>query len=82
MSPAGFALAKISRQGAALAALSLVLGLTAACESASEREARKEREAYVNSLDIDELKSSLHTVNPDPYTDGTYKPRPGKFFQK
>ncbi len=78
MSPAGFALAKISRQGAALAALALVVGLTAACESASEREARKEREAYINSLDMDELKNSLHTVNPDPYSDGTIKPRYGR----
>jgi hypothetical protein len=49
-----------------LAALVAVAGLTA-CESAAEREARLEREAYLKSLDVEELKKQLETVNPDPY---------------
>ena len=39
----------------------------AACETAAERQARLEREAYVKSLDVEELKKQLDTVNPDPY---------------
>jgi hypothetical protein len=49
-----------------VAALLAVAGLTAACESAAEREARLAREAYVKSLDVEELKKQLETVNPDP----------------
>ena len=56
-----------------LAALAMVLGMTAACETAEERALREEREAYIESLDVDELKGSLETVNPDPYNDGTIK---------
>jgi hypothetical protein len=48
-------------------AMLALAGLTAACESAAERQARLEREAYIESLDIDELKGSLETVNPDPF---------------
>lgn len=49
------------------AALLAVAGLTTACESAAERQARLEREAYLESLDVEALKNSLKTVNPDPY---------------
>ena len=49
-----------------VAALLAAGGLTA-CESAAEREARLERKAYVKSLDVEELKKQLETVNPDPY---------------
>ena len=38
-----------------------------ACESDAERKARLEREAYIKTLDMEELKNSLETVNPDPY---------------
>lgn len=51
------------------AALVAVAGVTAACESAAERQARLEREAYLESLDVEALKNSLKTVNPDPYAD-------------
>lgn len=77
MVPAGFSLAAIKQWTLTLTALALVLGLTAACETAGERALRKEREAYIKSLDLDELKGSLETVNPDPYTDGTIKPHIG-----
>jgi hypothetical protein len=50
-----------------VAALLAVAGLTAACESATERQARLEREAYIKSLDVEELKKQLETVNPDPH---------------
>jgi len=50
-----------------VAAMLAVAGLTAACESAAERQARLEREAYIKTLDVEELKNSLETVNPDPY---------------
>ncbi|NIA72138.1 hypothetical protein HBA54_26465 [Pelagibius litoralis] len=43
------------------------VGLTAACESAAERAAREEREAYIETLNVEELKENLNTVNPDPY---------------
>ncbi len=56
-----------------LAALAMILGMTAACETAGERALREEREAYIESLDLDELKGSLETVNPDRYNDGTIK---------
>ena len=56
-----------------LAALGMVLAVTAACETAGERALREEREAYKESLDLDELRNSLETVNPDPYNDGTIK---------
>src|SRR3546814_11735372 len=49
-----------------VAALLALAGLTA-CESAAEREERLAREAYIESLDIEELKKDLETVNPDPY---------------
>lgn len=49
-----------------LAAFLAAAGLNA-CESATEREARLEREAYMKSLDVEELKKQLETVNPDPY---------------
>jgi hypothetical protein len=49
-----------------VAALLAVAGLTA-CESAAERDARLAREAYLESLDVEELKKQLETVNPDPY---------------
>jgi hypothetical protein len=49
-----------------VAALLAAAGLTA-CESAAEREARLAREAYIKSLDVEELKKQLETVNPDPY---------------
>lgn len=42
-------------------------GLTAACESAMEREMRLEREALEASGKLDELENQLNTVNPDPY---------------
>ena len=61
-----------------LAALAMVLGITAACETAEERALRKEREAYIESLDIEELKGGLKTVNPDPYTDGTIRKHVGR----
>jgi hypothetical protein len=48
-------------------AMLALAGLTAACESAAERQARLDREAYLESLDVEELKGSLETVNPDPY---------------
>lgn len=51
-----------------------VLALTAACETAAERAAREEREAYIESLDLDKLKEGLETVNPDPYDPKTAKP--------
>ena len=50
-----------------IAVLLAAAALTAACETAAEREARLEREAYVESLDVEELKKQLDTVNPDPY---------------
>ena len=50
-----------------VAALVAVAGLTA-CESAAERDARLAREAYLKTLDVEELKKQLETVNPDPYT--------------
>ena len=50
-----------------LGVLLAAAALTAACETAAEREARLEREAYVESLDVEELKNQLETVNPDPY---------------
>lgn len=78
MVPAGFSLAAIKHRTIVLTALALVLGLTAACETSGERALREEREAYIESLDLEELKGSLETVNPDPYTDGTIKPRYGK----
>src|SRR3546814_12902038 len=49
-----------------VAALLALAGLTA-CESAAEREERLAREAYIESLDIEELKKDLETVNPEPY---------------
>jgi hypothetical protein len=49
-----------------VAALLAAAGLTA-CESAAERDARLAREAYLKSLDVEELKKQLETVNPDPY---------------
>ena len=63
------------------AALTAVLALTAACETAGERALREEREAYIETLDLEELKGSLETVNPDPYTDGTIRPRYGRRSQ-
>jgi hypothetical protein len=51
-----------------MAALMAVAGFTAACESAAERQARLEREAYIKSLNVEELKKSLETVNPDHYS--------------
>src|SRR3546814_20623630 len=57
-----------------VAALLALAGLTA-CESAAEREERLAREAYIESLDIEELKKDLETVNPDPYARD--KTRPG-----
>ena len=53
-----------------IAAMLAVVGLTAACESAAERQARLEREAYIESLDVEELQNSIETVNPDPYAPG------------
>ncbi|WP_420347565.1 hypothetical protein [Pelagibius sp.] len=53
-------------------------GLTAACESAAERQQRLEREAYIESLDLDELKGSLDTVNPDPYDQRKFQPNKGR----
>ncbi|MGF1632044.1 MAG: hypothetical protein ACFCUT_21415 [Kiloniellaceae bacterium] len=50
-----------------VAAMLAVAGLTAACESAAERQARLEREAYIKTLNVEELQNSLETVNPDPY---------------
>ena len=73
MIPASRDLARWKGRSAAFAALVLVLGLTAACETAGERALREEREAYIESLDLEELKESLETVNPDPYNDGTIK---------
>lgn len=61
--------AKISGISLAL----VVMGLTAACETAAERAAREEREAYIETLDVDELKESLETVNPDPYANRRFK---------
>src|SRR3546814_18895971 len=49
-----------------VAALLALAGLTA-CESAAEREERLAREAYIESLDIEERKKDLATVNPAPY---------------
>jgi hypothetical protein len=49
--------------GAALA----LAGLTAACESAVEREMRLEREALKKSGELEELEGQLNTTNPDPY---------------
>lgn len=48
-------------------ALLTLAGLTAACESDAERAARLEREALMKSGELEELKKSLETVNPDPY---------------
>ncbi|WP_193368074.1 hypothetical protein [Pelagibius marinus] len=42
-------------------------GLTAACESAVEREMRLEREALKESGELEELEKQVETVNPDPY---------------
>ncbi len=42
-------------------------GLTAACESAIEREMRLEREALKTSGELEELENQLDTTNPDPY---------------
>lgn len=58
--------AKKSRQVLVAAMLGLA-GLTAACESAMEREMRLEREALEASGKLDELENQLNTVNPDPY---------------
>jgi hypothetical protein len=49
-----------------VAALLATAGLTA-CESAAERDARLAREVYLKTLDVEELKKQLETVNPDPY---------------
>ena len=65
------------RRAIPLAALIAVMGLMAACETAGERALREEREAYIKTLDLEELKGSLETVNKDPYTDGTIKPHVG-----
>ena len=50
-----------------VAAMLAVAGLAAACESDAERRARLEREAYIKTLNVEELQNSLETVNPDPY---------------
>ena len=50
-----------------IGAILAVASLTAACESEAERQARLKREAYIKSIDVEELKNSLETVNPDPY---------------
>jgi len=42
-------------------------GLTAACESAVQREMRLEREALKKSGELEELEGQLNTTNPDPY---------------
>ena len=57
-----------------IAAMLAVAASTAACESEAERQARLEREAYIKSLDTEELKNSLKTVNPDPYSSETTAP--------
>lgn len=54
------------------------MGLTAACETAAERQQRLEREAYIESLDLEELKGSLDTVNPDPYDPKKFQPNKGR----
>ena len=42
-------------------------GLTAACESAVDREMRQEREALKKSGELEELENQLHTTNPEKY---------------
>lgn len=42
-------------------------GLTAACESAVERQMRLEREALEATGELEKLEGQLDTVNPDPY---------------
>jgi len=54
------------------------VALTAACETAAERQQRLEREAYIESLDLEELKGSLDTVNPDPYDPKKFQPNKGR----
>jgi len=55
-------------------AMLALAGLVTACETAAEREARLEREAYIKTLDMEELKQQLDTVNPDPYANSPNKP--------
>lgn len=57
------------------------LGLTAACETAAERDARLEREAYIETLNVEELKEQLNTVNPDPYDPKKFRPRKQRLKQ-
>ncbi|MGF1594937.1 MAG: hypothetical protein ACFCUW_16770 [Kiloniellaceae bacterium] len=63
-------------------AMLAIAGLTAACESAAERQARLDREAYIKSLDVEELKESLETVNPEPFDPDKQRTRNiGRFKQ-
>jgi len=55
-------------------------GLTAACESAVQREMRLEREALKKSGELEELEGQLNTTNPDPYAPGVVgTPNIGRF---
>jgi hypothetical protein len=53
-----------------IGALLAMAGLTTGCETNAERQARLEREAFMKTVDVEELKKQLNTVNPDPYAPG------------
>jgi outer membrane murein-binding lipoprotein Lpp len=50
------------------------VGLSA-CESAAERELRLAREAELKTLDVEELRKQLETVDKDPYAQSKTRTR-------